>query len=235
MEKHYISLTKINQAYSKCPSSMIQTKHLFILFIPALLFIFFALRSQMNYSSTLQSVLSPETTDKANTSLIPIFPEDPTQGTSNASTTIIIFEDLACEGCKYQNSLLSQLEKKFPGKIKIVTKLLSVTTFPYNTEKAHDSAYCASQQYKFATFRDEAFANNTKLSPTVVDTLVKTVIPDMGKFTTCMQSEAPATYRNKNENIARSVGIQEVPTIFVNQKQVQPASSLELWENILGL
>ncbi len=52
---------------------------------------------------------------------------------------------------------------------------------------------------------------------------------------TCLSSDAPDTYLAQNEMIARSVNIQAVPAVFIDERQIRPPSTLSGWEQLLDL
>ncbi len=214
---------------------MLRPTHITLLFVPAILialFAFFIVIVQYEPLYPKQSESQQIEGEKFN---IPIFPDDPISGDKKAPITLVTFEDLGCEGCRSQNELLNELNQKHPGKIKIIWKLLTVTKFPHSTESAHQYAYCLNKQNKFNEFKEIAFANNTNLSPTIVQNIGSTLELNKKKLTTCLSDNATVAYLENIKEIARSLNIQSVPRIFIDNQQIQAPGTIAGWEQLLEL
>jgi protein-disulfide isomerase len=213
---------------------MLKTRHLLFLFIPAILIVGFVF-----YISILRyEPLYPEATDETaevNEIFIPILPEDPISGSLKSNKTVVVFEDLACSACKQQSELIAELLEKHPDSFKVVWKTLSVHQFPYPTRTAHAYAYCAHEQRLFSAFTSGAFANLDKLSSTVLATLAEQIGLNREQMEGCLNSERTAAYLDTNEQIAKSLNIQSVPAIFIDNEQVPAPTHLSGWESLLAL
>lgn len=215
---------------------MIRTKQLFLIFIPAILiatFVFFIRVAQYEplYPKKTNAEQSNETSDFQ----IPVTAQDPVIGYKPAPRALVAFEDFGCEGCKAQDAVLTELLQKHPKQIKIVWKGLPVTRFPFDTRLAHQYAVCAHMQGKWLAFKQYAFANSENLSPSVVNTIAKTIGLDAKKLTQCLSSGAAESAVQQVEQLATTLNIQAVPTIFWNNKQINPPQSVEAWEALLHL
>lgn len=166
---------------------------------------------------------------------IPILPTDPIIGNPKAAKTIVLFEDFGCEQCKFQSELLDQLQQEYPDQVKIIFKGLSVTRFPQDSRLAHQYAVCMHEQKKFEEFKKFAFVNYQNLSETVVKTIAETIGANQNKLNDCLGSSRPDDYLDTNETIARGIGIQSVPSFFIDKKQIQPPLTLDGWKTMLGL
>lgn len=209
-------------------------RHVVLLFIPAIFIAVFALFVQVvQYESH-----SPDSTalDTANAGIqIPIFPDDPISGNKRAPITIVAFEDLGCDGCYSQHEVLKQLLERYPDRVKVVWKLLTVTQYPYSTDVAHQYAYCANRQGQFADFVDRAFTNRYNLAPRIIEQIAEQVPLDERKLASCLADEQSSDYLSSIESLARSLNIQVVPRLFLNNTQVHTPNSVEQWESLLGL
>lgn len=215
---------------------MIKNRQLLLIFIPAILlatFIFFIRFVQYE-------PLRPKDKEVANNNAqkqleIPIFPNDPIIGDKKAGITIITFEDYGCESCKAQMTILEKLIEKHPNKIKIIWKGLPATQFPYSSNLAHEYSYCANQQDKFLEFSRLAFANNNNLQPEILNTMSEQIGLNEKKLTQCLESGEAEKYISTNEQLGLLLNIQSVPTIFLNNKQIENPQILEHWETLLNL
>ncbi|MBD3311622.1 MAG: thioredoxin domain-containing protein [Candidatus Magasanikbacteria bacterium] len=212
---------------------MPSTKKLLIIFIPAIFVSAFALFIRvMQYSSITNSSGQDEIQSQ---SLLPIHPEDPIIGHKKSPITIIVFGDFACEACRVQDNILEKLIKKYPEKIKVIWKGLPVARFPYKSEPAHRYAYCANKQEKFDQFAKLAFTNSDNLSPTAIGRIVQEIKINQEEMLNCLNNDEVDQYIVFNKQLATSLGIQAVPAIFINDKQIKTPNSLDEWESILQL
>ncbi len=214
---------------------MLNTKHILTIFIPAILIAGLALFIEVVQYRPLFPKLPEEEQTSETPTLLPILPGDPIIGNKAAAKTIVVFEDFSCEGCKQQDYFLSEIEREYPGKIKVIWKGLPVARFPHNARLAHQYAYCANLQGKFVTFKDFAYANNESLSDTMLQEIATQIELDQELLTTCLNNVATETHIVNTEALAMSVNVQAVPAIFIDNKQITPPQSLAGWKTVLGL
>jgi len=215
---------------------MIKTKHILLIFAPAVLLIviiFWIRLAQYNLIFKKPNITQEQI--KPELELIPIFPDDPVIGEVTAGKTVVVFEDFACQGCKNQMVLLDALRTRYPGRIKIIWKGLSVKTFPVSSEPAQRYAYCANQQNKFEEFKNLAFDNTDNLSPETLSAIVTDIELDTVMLEECLATSGPDDYVERNKQLATLLNIQSVPAIFIDNEQVTPPAYVEGWETILQL
>lgn len=215
---------------------MIKKTHIFFIFIPAIIIAGLALYVQIiSYQPLIPQQDETEEAKAKNSIQIPIFPDDPIIGNKQAATTIVAFEDFTCDGCKAQFFMLEKLLEKHPNKFKIIWKGLPVSKFPYSSELAHKYSYCANEQNKFFEFQQLAFTNNDNLSEEILNMIISEIGLDGKKLLECLSSEDTAFGIYRTEQIASILNIQEVPTMFINNKQINPPQLIEGWEILLSL
>jgi len=209
---------------------MIKTRHLIIIFIPALILIIWMLYGFLskNYQD---SVRLEQIYHQNNTlDLIPILPGDPLIGNPKASTNIIVFEDFGCDGCAAQIAMFDELLAKYPDKFNLIWKGLPVNHFPTSSEEAHSYAYCANKQGKFSEFKDMAFANNKNLTDENLKIISEKILLNQNELQTCLASEFPKEKIKQVQDLAYALNISAVPTIFIDNKQTLIQNTLEAWE-----
>lgn len=175
-----------------------------------------------------------EPTDAGQT-LVPVFDDDAILGSLKAPITLIAFEDFGCPACKDQDALLKQLIAEYPDKVKVVVKLLSVTRFPYSTQSAHRYGWCARAQGKFSEFKDLAFVNADNLSPQTIDVISQSSGLDEKKLAVCLSEPAADNNIDKNRQLAEFLNVRQVPTFFLNNRQLRTPQSIDQWKVELGL
>ncbi|MFH1946675.1 MAG: thioredoxin domain-containing protein [Candidatus Magasanikbacteria bacterium] len=214
---------------------MPKTKTLILIFIPALLIAGFALFIRVIQYEPLYPKITNTLKNNGNNFTVPIYPEDPIIGNKKAPQTIIVFEDFACEGCNIQFTLLEQIMTKYPNKLKIIWKGLPVSQFPYSSELAHRYSLCANEQDKFTEFYKFAFTNGDNLSEEILNIINEQIDINPKKLATCLESGRADSHISKTEQLGMVLNIQAVPTIFINNKQVESPSTVEGWETLLNL
>ena len=166
---------------------------------------------------------------------IPIFPDDPILGDKKAGVTLIAFEDLGCAGCAEQHAVFQDLLEKYPKKLKIIWKPLPVTIIPYPSGRAHEYAYCANKQDSFGEFISLVFANQIDISPDALNASANEAGLDPEDLKTCLESGEAAAYTKMTEELGRALNIQSVPTIFLENIQIDHPRTIEGWETLLQL
>ncbi len=213
-----------------------QIRHLLMIFIPAFVLIFLVLFIRIiQYEPLNPAIEAIDASSKTDTSVIPLFPEDPIVGDKKALTSLVLFADFGCDQCKNEYLLFQQMLIEYGAKVKIIWKGLPVTKFPYDSELSHVYAFCANKQKKFATFTDIVFENNFALSEENLKDIAVSSELDIDSLETCLQSSEPREYIEKNKQIARLLNIQSVPTMFLNNKQISNPQTLDEWKTLLSL
>lgn len=176
-----------------------------------------------------------ESADNTQQITIPIYPEDPIIGDKKSAKTIIAFEDFGCDACKQADTILDELMKEYPGKIKVIWKGLPITEFPYPSQDAQLYGFCAYQQKKFNEFKNLAFTNGNNLSPDVLKIIAEQIELKQNKLEECLNSDEAAKYIDQTKQLARILNIQAVPTFFIDNKQIQNPGSIDEWKTLLNL
>lgn len=203
-----------------------------IVFIPALLLAGVALFVRVVQYEPLypdqEDIREPEVVT------VPIFADDPIIGNKKAPITIVAFEDFGCPACQQQTAILDEIISQYPKRVKVIWKGLPVTQFPVSTELAQRYGYCAHRQGKFEPFKTFAFENIGNLTEQVLEEIIAQVGVKDGQFRDCLTSDSEA-YIERTKQVAKFLNIQAVPTIFIDDKQVDPPLSIEGWEQYLQL
>lgn len=214
---------------------MIKTKHIFLILIPAILVVIFALFIRFLQYIPTDSIGEKDEQKQEQLNQIPIYPDDPIIGNKKAPISLIIFDDLGCSACQKQNIILEQLLEKYPDKIKIIWKSLPITQIPFPSKQAHEYAFCANKQNKFDEFKKIAFVNKDNLSSKTLQVIAEKIELDTKKLNSCLNSGQADTYITTTEELARVFNIQAIPTVFLNNIQIKYPETLAGWEELLGL
>lgn len=214
---------------------MIKTRHLFLIFIPAILIILLFVYVQIlryeplypDYEKLAQEYTQPD--------FVPIFTDDAIIGSRQAPKTIITFEDIACEHCKDEMETFRELIRQHPKEVKVVWKGLAVVDFPHESTRAHEYLYCANEQGKFVDLQSQAFANQLNLTEATLQGIADAAGVNSSLLQTCLASGRATNYIEKTRELARSLQITAVPTSFVNGERIDTAITIDGWKALLGL
>lgn len=214
---------------------MLKTRHIFLIFIPALLLGFLALFIRVIQYEPLFPKNEEKGVDTKAQLVVPLFESDPILGDKRAPLTVIAFEDFGCEACRGQDGLISALLEQYPKKVKFVWKSLPVTKFPYPTDRAARYGFCADEQNQFAEFKQFAFANAENLSEAGLAQITEAMKLDKNKLTRCLNSQDVEAYMTKNQQLALLLNVQAVPTFFIDNVQISTPQSIDQWKAVLNL
>ena len=170
-------------------------------------------------------------------------------GDKNANITIVEFADYQCPFCaKFHKETQGSIIQNFvdTGKVKFLFKDLIVNDRPNDKAStlAAVASYCAAEQGKYWEYNDELYKNSEGENTGWVtkDNLKQFAnnirVPDLMKFSDCVESEKYNTIVNENNLLGRSIGLSSTPTfIFYNGTTpvaVQGAQPYELFEQIIN-
>ncbi|MDP2692043.1 MAG: thioredoxin domain-containing protein [bacterium] len=208
-------------------------RSILIIFIPAIAVAAFALfASFIQYQPKRIPFNNPNKPEILN--IVPIYAEDIILGNLKAGKTIIAFEDLGCSHCQDQMLIFDELLSKYPGRIKIILKTLNVIRFPFASDEAHKYLFCANEQNKVNDFKSLVLEDK-RLDSNSLNLIAVSSGLNTDALESCITDSRTLNYTQKNEALAKNLGIESVPTIFINNKVIQEPLSLSGWESILSL
>jgi len=153
-------------------------------------------------------------------------------GSPTAPLEVIEFGDFECPQCGRFSTLAEpDIRKNLinPGIIR-----LRYIDFPLgmhaNTWNASRAAACADQQGKFWEMHDALFANQdrwdgeaTSNPDKVLKQIGDQIVPDQGKFNTCIDTKAMQAKIQAHWKIAMARHVEGTPTLVIGDKQIAQA------------
>ncbi len=214
---------------------MITNKQLLFTFGPAILIALGVLAFRISQYEPLYP--EDEYTGEENRTevAIPILPFDPVIGDKRALKTIVAFEDFGCAACAESMQMFWLVLNKHPGKIKMIWKSLPVVRIPTPSDQAHLYGLCAAKQGKFELYTRAIFENGNNVSEEAISAAVVAAGLNAERITACATSASVQSELDTTKQIATALRIQEVPTLFIDNKQVETPRTIEGWEALLGL
>ncbi len=151
----------------------------------------------------------------------------PVRGNEKAPVTVVEFADFRCPFCeRFHNDALKGMIQDYvnTGKVKFYFRSFAFLG-PASTD-THMAAECANEQGKFWAMHDWLYDHQADESDTAYyskTNLIKyagQVGLNVGKFTTCLNSNKYSSEITKDMTDGQAVGVQGTPTIYINGKQL---------------
>ncbi len=155
---------------------------------------------------------------------LPIDKTDPLIGNPGAPLTLVEFTDLNCSQCERIHSLLYNFVEGHPKEARLIWKDAPAPSILWkNNNTIHEAALCAGKQNQFWKFVGVAFGG--KSDPAKI---AETLKLDMNQWRECAAGETTKQKISAATQLARSLGINSAPVIFVNNKMVNLTEELDL-------
>jgi protein-disulfide isomerase len=164
--------------------------------------------------------------------LTPVADFVPVLGNSS-NVTMVEFGDYQCTFCaKFHNEIREQIIKNFvdSGKINFIFKdyIVNDNATDRSSTIAAEASYCAAEQDKYWDYHTELYDNwgGERTGWITNDNLKQFArnieIPDIEKFSNCIQSNKYLSIVQNNDNIARSMGLTGTPSfILIKDNNIQ--------------
>lgn len=162
---------------------------------------------------------------------IPTENDDQILGNPGAPLTVVLFSDSTCPVCKLKYYEISKFVKEHPQDVRLFVKNVPSKNLFYKTnDLPHRSAYCAGKQGKYWQYLDIL---NTQKNTSSESDLTK--IADGLKLNTinwwqCVNSEDAKQKISRTVALAATLGVEQTPTIYVNNKKINLENEINITE-----
>ena len=165
-------------------------------------------------------------------------------GSSSAGITMIEFAGYQCQSCsKFHRETMDDILKNFvnTGKVRYLFKDFVISSkSPATTTAANpnivdkrstlaaEASYCAAEQGKYWQYHNELYQNaEDRNTEWITQDNLKRLgnsagISDPEQFSNCLASHKYSKVVNENTNLARSIGLQSIPTFILLSNRTQP-------------
>ncbi len=140
-------------------------------------------------------------------------------GPANAPITIIDFSDFQCPFSGRAVSVIEQLMKEYPQKIRHVYKYFPLA-FHRIAKPAARAAVAAGNQGKFWEFYHAIYHRNDRLSRKMLEETAKKIGLDMERYKQDVASDATQAVVDADIALGHRFGVRGTPTLFVNGRRV---------------
>ncbi|MFA6547581.1 MAG: thioredoxin domain-containing protein [Candidatus Magasanikbacteria bacterium] len=162
---------------------------------------------------------------------IPIENDDQILGNPGAPLTIVLFSDFSCPVCKLKYYEITKFVRDHPQDVRLFLKDMPRKNLFYKiNDLPHRSAFCAGKQGKYWQYTDIL---NTQKNISSESDLTK--IADGLKINTvswwqCANSDEATQKIARTTALATTLGIDQVPTIYVNNKKINLENDINITE-----
>jgi len=156
----------------------------------------------------------------------------PARGSKDAPITVVVFSDFQCPFCSRIEPSFIELEKLFPGKVRVVWKNFPLS-FHTRAKPAAEAALAANEQGKFWQMHATLFKNQNALEDADLEKYAEEIGLDMGRFRAATASHKFAAAVDADLKQGSSLGVTGTPATFVNGRLVSGAQPVEVFKEIV--
>lgn len=158
----------------------------------------------------------------------------PVRGAQEAPVTIVEFSDFHCPFCRSVQPTLTELLKRYDGKVRLVYKHLPLDTLHPQARRASQAAWCAGEQGKFWEFHDAVYASGSSdASDASMSALANQVSLDTPSFMSCLTGSASADVVERDVQQGTALGLTGTPGFFINGREINGAQPLDAFVRII--
>jgi protein-disulfide isomerase len=140
-----------------------------------------------------------------------------TIGAPAAALTILTFSDFQCPWCAQLAASFRELERRNPGKVRMVYRHFPLDMIHAHAREAAIAAECARDQNRFGAFHDTLFAAQDSIGTRAWEHFAAAAgVPDPAALLACMQADSPKARIEHDVREAERLGVAGTPTIWVN-------------------
>ncbi|MCA9500813.1 MAG: DsbA family protein [Nitrospirales bacterium] len=158
-------------------------------------------------------------------------PNSPVSGNLKGDVTVVEFFDYRCGYCNRVAGTVTQLQKDDPD-VRVVYK-----DFPILGEHsvyAAKAALASQAQGQHLVFHEALLASDQELTEDTVLFIARTVGLDTARLTADMKSPDIQDHLDRNQSLARELGIQGTPGFIVGSELAPGAMSLEDLKSLIA-
>ncbi len=156
----------------------------------------------------------------------PTYPLAPALGSSKAKVTMVEFGDYQCHFCAaFQRDTKDSILQNFvnTGQVRFLFKDFTINDKPGDKAStlAAEASYCAADQGKYWQYHDEIYKNSKGenvawVTKDILKQFASNVnIPNIKKFSECLDSQNHSNIVEQNDNLANSMGLQATPSFIL--------------------
>jgi protein-disulfide isomerase len=153
----------------------------------------------------------------------------PSRGPADAPVTLVVFSDFECPFCSRLEASLVEVERSYPGKLRVVWKNFPLS-FHTHARASAEAAMAAHEQGKFWAMQAKLFEHQSALDEGDLENYAREIGLDITRFKEAMSSHKFAAAIEADMKQGSSLGVEGTPATFVNGHLIvgaQPPSAFK--------
>jgi protein-disulfide isomerase len=139
----------------------------------------------------------------------------PSEGPADAAITLVEFSDYECPFCKSAESIVKQVQQRYPTQLRFVAKNFPLDAHP-KARPAAEAAMCAAEQGKFWEYHALLFEKAPQIDVAQLAGYAEQAGLDKAKFEECLSSHRTEPILVADLEEGKKAGVSGTPAFFVN-------------------
>jgi protein-disulfide isomerase len=156
----------------------------------------------------------------------------PARGPKNAPVTLVLYSDFQCPYCKRVEPTITQLEKEYGNKLRVVWKNMPLDMHQF-AKPAAMAAMAAAEQGKFWEMHDKLFENQTALDRASLEKYAQDLGLDMGKFKAALDTNKFEAQIQSDMKEAAALDVNGTPASFINGRKIGGAYPYDTFKKVV--
>ena len=158
----------------------------------------------------------------------------PIRGAEGAPVTIVEFSDFHCPFCRSVQPTLTELLKRYEGKVRLVYKHLPLDSLHPQARRVSQASWCAGKQGKFWEFHDAVYASGSSdASDPAMSAIASQVGLDGATFASCLAGSEGAAVVDRDVKQGEALGLTGTPGFFINGRELTGAQPLDAFVRVI--
>ncbi len=157
---------------------------------------------------------------------VPMRAEETARGPKDAPVTIVEFSDFQCPFCKKAYTMVEDLVKQYPDKVRLVYRDYPLQFHP-QAFPAAEAAHCAGDQGKYWEYAGNLMTVEGSLQEDDLKKRAGDLGLDVAAFSTCIQGDKHEPAIKASFEEGSGLGVTGTPTFFINGRMVVGARPVE--------
>lgn len=157
--------------------------------------------------------------------------DDQLLGNPGAPLTVVLFSDLSCPACKLKYFEISKFVNQHPQDVRLFIKEVPPKSLFYKTnDLSYRSAFCAGKQGKYWPYMDILNTQKNISSEADLTKIADGLKINIANWWQCTNSDEAKQKITRAINLAASLGVVQVPTIYINNKKLNLENDINITE-----
>ena len=145
--------------------------------------------------------------------------DSPARGPADALVTLVEFSDYQCPFCRQAHVTVTQVEKKYAGKVRVVMKQFPLVSMHPQAMAAAKAAIAAGMQGRYWEMHDRLFGSS-QFDPDTLERYAKEIGLDVDRWKRDQADPKLAAIVQRDMDLATNVNVSGTPAFFVNGRRL---------------